>query len=109
MLLEPAEGVETEQADQREAEHRHRVGPPVLVGVRVDAQQPVRRALGREVPGRRVDVGEVAPEERDREGQGGDEHRDLAESGSELAHLSLRSRAPTSTASSPKATRVRST
>ena len=50
VLLEPAEAEEQQDADQREAQHRHGVAAPVLVGVGVDAQDPVRRALDREVP-----------------------------------------------------------
>ena len=64
VLLQPAEAEEQQDADQREAEHRHRVGAPVLVGVGIDAQHPVRRPLDREVLGRGVDVGEVPTEQR---------------------------------------------
>ena len=56
VLLEPAEPEQHQDADQAEAEHRHGVAAPVLVGVGVDAQHAVRRALDRQVPVAGVDV-----------------------------------------------------
>ena len=110
VLLQPAEGVEEQHADQREAEHRHGVGAPVLVGVGVDAQHAVRRPLDGEVLRRGVDVGEVAAQERHGDGEQHHEDRDLAEGGSKAAHLDASDPGrPPARASNPKTARVRST
>ena len=108
VLLQPAEGVEHEDADQREAEHREGVGAPVLVGVGVDAQHPVGRPLDARGAARRCRGG---PASRPRNGtvraRRATSSGDLPERGSRArSRVTAGSRRPTSSASSANATTV---
>ena len=117
VLLEATDAVEDQDADHAEAEDREGVGPPVLVGVRVDPQHAVRRPFDGQVPVAGVDVGQEPGQRRDRQDEQDDECCDLTERREDLAHrsdcwderCSARSRAPTSRASPANAASVTTT